>query len=124
RMPLGRPNWPADAPRMANYRALGVADMVRAIRAGKKHHASGALALHVLEVMEAVVSGGSKEIAAEAKRPEIFAEEDAASVFDATVVKPNPASTWAPAPKRKAAAKKPAKRPAAKKLGAAVKKAK
>jgi predicted dehydrogenase len=124
KMPLGRPNWPADAPRMANYRALGVADMVRAIRSGKKHHASGALALHVLEVMEAVVSGGSKEITAEARRPEVFAEDDAATVFDATVVKPNPTSAWAPAPKKKAAAKKPGKRPAAKKLGATAKKAK
>ena len=123
KMALGRPNWPAEAPRHANYRALGVAEMVMAIRTGRKHHASGALALHVLEVMEAVVSGGSKEISAEAKRPEVFAEEDAATVFDSTVVKPSPTSAWAPPPK-KAAAKKPAKRPAAKKVKVAAKKAK
>ncbi|WP_411036536.1 Gfo/Idh/MocA family protein [Shinella sp. BYT-45] len=36
-----------------NYRSLGVADMAHAIRSGRPHRASGALALHVLEVMEA-----------------------------------------------------------------------
>lgn len=37
----------------ANYRSLGVADMALAIREGRPHRASGDLALHVLEVMEA-----------------------------------------------------------------------
>src|SRR5271166_2085299 len=36
-----------------NYRILGVADMAHAIRSGRPHRASGALAFHVLEVMEA-----------------------------------------------------------------------
>jgi predicted dehydrogenase len=36
-----------------NYRILGVADMAQAIRANRPHRASGALAYHVLEVMEA-----------------------------------------------------------------------
>ncbi len=36
-----------------NYRVLGAADMAYAIRSGRPHRASGALALHVLEVMEA-----------------------------------------------------------------------
>jgi predicted dehydrogenase len=36
-----------------NYRIIGVADMARAIRENRPHRASGALALHVLEVMEA-----------------------------------------------------------------------
>jgi predicted dehydrogenase len=36
-----------------NYRILGVADMAQAIREGRPHRASGALAFHVLEVMEA-----------------------------------------------------------------------
>src|ERR1700691_1834174 len=34
-----------------NYRIIGVADMAQAIRAGRTHRASGALAYHVLEVM-------------------------------------------------------------------------
>lgn len=36
-----------------NYRSIGVADMAHAIRDDRPHRASGALALHVLEVMEA-----------------------------------------------------------------------
>ena len=37
-----------------NYRSIGLADMAHAIRANRPHRASGDLALHVLEVMEAV----------------------------------------------------------------------
>ena len=37
----------------ANYRSLGVADMAHAITRDRPHRASGELALHVLEVMEA-----------------------------------------------------------------------
>ena len=36
-----------------NYRIIGVADMAHAIRSGRAHRASGELAYHVLEVMEA-----------------------------------------------------------------------
>lgn len=36
-----------------NFRAIGLADMARAIRSGRPHRCSGALAYHVLEVMEA-----------------------------------------------------------------------
>ncbi len=36
-----------------NYRILGLADLAQAIRTGRPHRASGELAFHVLEVMEA-----------------------------------------------------------------------
>ena len=36
-----------------NFRSIGVADMAHAIRAKRDHRASGALAFHVLEIMEA-----------------------------------------------------------------------
>jgi predicted dehydrogenase len=36
-----------------NYRIIGVADMAHAIRSGRPHRASGELAFHALEVMEA-----------------------------------------------------------------------
>jgi predicted dehydrogenase len=36
-----------------NYRIIGVADLAHALRSGRAHRASGALAYHVLEVMEA-----------------------------------------------------------------------
>jgi len=35
-------------------RGIGLADMARAIRDGVPHRASGSLALHVLEIMEAI----------------------------------------------------------------------
>ena len=44
----------------ANYRSLGVADMALAIVSNRPHRASGELALHVLEVMEAF-EAASKE---------------------------------------------------------------
>jgi predicted dehydrogenase len=47
----------------ANYRSLGVADMALAIVEGRPHRASGELALHVLEVMEAF------EVASKENRP-------------------------------------------------------
>jgi len=45
----------------ANYRSLGVADMALAIRNGRPHRASGELALHVLEVMEAFAIAADEE---------------------------------------------------------------
>ena len=57
----------------ANYRSLGLADMAQAIRGGRPHRASGALALHALEVMEAFQtssdSGQAIEIASRPERP-------------------------------------------------------
>jgi hypothetical protein len=42
----------------ANYRMLGMADLARAIVEGRAPRASGDLALHVLEVMEAILRAG------------------------------------------------------------------
>lgn len=54
-----------------NYRIIGVADMARAIRENRPHRASGALALHVLEVMEAFQrSSDSRRVVEIATRPE------------------------------------------------------
>ena len=61
-----------------NYRSLGVADMALAIRDNRPHRASGDLALHVLEVMEAfdVSSRESRivDIATPVERPAPLAE--------------------------------------------------
>lgn len=46
--PITMPYWDG------NFRSLGLADMAQAIRSNRAHRASGALALHALEVMEAV----------------------------------------------------------------------
>jgi predicted dehydrogenase len=54
-----------------NYRSLGLADMARSIRGGRPHRASGDLAFHVLEVMEAFeTSSESGRAVAIASRPE------------------------------------------------------
>ena len=52
--PFGADNLTTSAgARVANYRVVGVLDMARAIRQDRPHRASGELALHVLEVLDA-----------------------------------------------------------------------
>ncbi len=54
-----------------NYRILGAADMAHAIRSGRPHRASAALAFHVLEVMEAFqTSSDSDRAVSISSRPE------------------------------------------------------
>jgi predicted dehydrogenase len=56
-----------------NYRIIGVADMARAIRENRPHRASGSLAYHVLEVMQAFQassdSGSAVTIESRPERP-------------------------------------------------------
>jgi predicted dehydrogenase len=56
-----------------NYRSIGLADMAHALRSKRPHRASGALALHVLEVMEAfdrsAKSGKAVPISTRPERP-------------------------------------------------------
>ena len=60
-----------------NYRSLGVADMAQAIIDGRPHRANGALALHVLEVMEAFATASAEgrviDIRTPVERPEPLA---------------------------------------------------
>ena len=52
--PYGEPNRiTRTGARVADYRIIGLLDMAAAIRAGRLHRASGTLALHVLEVLDA-----------------------------------------------------------------------
>jgi predicted dehydrogenase len=60
---FGAVNWPIAAPDRANYRMLGLADLARAIIEGRAPRASGDLALHVLEVMEAILRAGEAGVA-------------------------------------------------------------
>ncbi len=53
--PFGAPNWPAAAPRQANYRMIGVADLVDAANRDREPRCSGRLAAHVVEVMESIL---------------------------------------------------------------------
>lgn len=71
------PEWAECAPQ-AGYadagRGVGLADMATAIASGRPHRASGELAFHVLEIMEAVIRSGHEhaviELASTVKRPE------------------------------------------------------
>jgi hypothetical protein len=53
--PFAAANWPAVNPSRANYRILGVADLVDALRRGREPRCSGRLAAHVVDVMESIL---------------------------------------------------------------------
>jgi predicted dehydrogenase len=80
----GRLNWPFAAPDRANYRMLGVADLARSLGEERSPRASGDLALHVLEIMEAILEAGSSgrtvTIASAVEQPAALSEEEAASL--------------------------------------------
>jgi predicted dehydrogenase len=77
----GRFNWPYDAPDRANYRMLGLADLAAALEHGRPARASGALALHVLEVLEgmldASLSGTAVHLPERNVRPSPLSEAEA-----------------------------------------------
>lgn len=85
RMTYGAVNWPVDAPDRANYRMLGLADLARAITEGRRPRASGDLALHVLEIMEAVLRAGetgmAQTIAGSITQPQELREDEAESLL-------------------------------------------
>ncbi|MCB1500864.1 MAG: Gfo/Idh/MocA family oxidoreductase [Bauldia sp.] len=57
---FGVPNWPASGPNRANYRMLGVADMVDAIRKNREPRCSGRLTAHVVDVMESILRAAAE----------------------------------------------------------------
>jgi len=60
----GEPGWteiPLARAYAENSRGLGVADLARALHSGRPPRAGGALAYHVLDVMEAVLESGLRE---------------------------------------------------------------
>jgi predicted dehydrogenase len=82
-LPLGKANWPASNPHLANYRALAVAELAAATRRKTRQRTSGALALHVLEVMEAILKAGASGRTVRIKntvaRPPALSDADAAA---------------------------------------------
>jgi len=63
-MPFGErnwrnPNWKDERPPQANWRCLGLADLAASVLHGTPHRSSGRLALHVLEVMEAILTAAA-----------------------------------------------------------------
>ena len=78
----GTINWPFADPDRANYRMLGVADLAAALEEGRAPRASGTLALHVLEIMEAILAtaetGKAMSVEGTIDQPMMFSEQDAA----------------------------------------------
>ncbi|WP_424929137.1 Gfo/Idh/MocA family protein [Amaricoccus tamworthensis] len=85
RFTFGGFNWPTVNPDRANYRMVGLADMARALREGTRPRASAGLALHVLEVLEAVLTAGGTgravDVAPVDCQPEALTEEDAKALL-------------------------------------------
>ena len=77
----GRINWPYQAPDRANYRMIGVADLAQSLVAGRRPRASGSLALHVLEILEAILvsgaSGSAVQLQSDATQPAALSELEA-----------------------------------------------
>lgn len=69
-----------------NSRGIGVADMAHALRSGRNHRASGDLAFHVLEIMEAIHvasdQGQHQTLASTVARPAAFPLDMAPGVLD------------------------------------------
>ncbi len=84
-LPYGAVNWPVDRPDRANYRMLGLADLARSLVEGRPARASGALALHVLEIMEAILrageTGSAQSIPGGLSQPAELREEEAESLL-------------------------------------------
>jgi len=63
-----------------NYRGIGLADMASAIRQDRPHRASGALAFHVLEIMEGLLSSANDQIVVQMQstvdRPQPLASDE------------------------------------------------
>ena len=70
---------------VANYRAAGLADMAQAIQGGRPHRCSLELALHVVEVMTAILQSGENgrfiEMETRCDRPQALAPEQARALL-------------------------------------------
>jgi predicted dehydrogenase len=85
-MSFGQPNWrspswPATRPMQANYRCLGLAELARSVTEGTAHRSNGRLALHVLEVMYAILQAAEThatiEVGTQIVRPPALSDEEA-----------------------------------------------
>jgi predicted dehydrogenase len=83
---FGRPNWPPQNPAVANYRGLGLAEMAAAITHRREPRASGAVGLHVLDVMASILAsaetGRRVRIASTCRRPAPLGEEEALALLN------------------------------------------
>ncbi len=85
--PYGSSNWPYAAPDRANYRMLGVADLAQSLRTRSAPRASGDLALHVLEIMEAILASGEAGVSislnSRVAQPDLLTDTQARALLNA-----------------------------------------
>lgn len=83
--PFSVPNFPVDAPREANYRAVGLADMIAAEVEGRPHRCSLELATHVIDIMTGILrstdSGGFVEMQTTCDRPDPLGPDQARALM-------------------------------------------
>ena len=69
-----------ESPTNANYRGIGLSEMIDCIKHGKKHRCNGDLALHVLDIIESVmksaISNQQVNLRTTCKQPKIFQENE------------------------------------------------
>jgi predicted dehydrogenase len=78
---FGAANWPAGEPSRANYRMLGVADLIDAANRNREPRCSGRLAAHVVDVMESILLAAAERrhvrIRSTVERPAALTAADA-----------------------------------------------
>tara|TARA_B100001123_G_C15323052_1_gene1028573 strand:+ start:2089 stop:3210 length:1122 start_codon:yes stop_codon:yes gene_type:complete len=84
KMLLGKPNEIHDNKKLANYRGIGLSDMINSIKNNKKPRCSVDLALHVLEIMDGMLISGKNEsiykVTTHCNRPKAINEEEIRSL--------------------------------------------
>jgi predicted dehydrogenase len=75
------PSWPTLRPMQANYRCLGLAELARSVTEGTVHRSNGRLAIHVLEVMHAILKAAEThaiiDIDTQIERPPALSDDEA-----------------------------------------------
>lgn len=84
--PLGLPNRSTNAGKeVADYRGAGLADMALAITEGRPHRCNDELALHVIEVLTAILASGEEgrfiDLTTTCARPEALAPDAASGLL-------------------------------------------
>ena len=69
-----------EVPTNANYRGIGVSEMIDAIHNNRHHRCSGEFSLHVLDIMDSILKSGKEnkklKLRSECSQPKFFSEDD------------------------------------------------
>ena len=88
--PLGVPNQKHGENMLANYRTIGLADMVAGIAEGRPHRCSMEMALHAIDVMTGILQSGESrsfvDMQTTCERPAALTPKDARALMARKVV--------------------------------------